>query len=553
MVFSFSVNLFRQFEMENENLHKQLEIERTVRYNLEKRLKDFEEVKSDTNLHNAILCMSDGFLLHDLDGNIKTANQQLNKIYFNKSRPDVVSDELLCIMKHDAYPGKHNKLVDSSFEIVLSSGRTIIVKAHRTTDQHIVSTHQDITHRRAYEVEQLRLLKELYSSQKLEAIGRMTGVIAHDFNNIIAAILGYAGFLEDDLEMNSELKTYARRITESAQKGSQIISSILDFSRKNDTPYTPIDINNLIREVCNIVEPTLSNEVTIDTHFTNGNTLVAANQAQMTQLLMNLITNSRDAYLEEPSEENTIRISTEMVMNYDLSDKSTEYLPRYFKNTAFHSTKKGITKFSIPCLKLTISDQATGMNAKTMEQLFEPFFSTKHKKQGTGLGLFGVSGIIAEHGGGLKIYSAEDIGTHCVIILPLEAESLTATKSLKRPIKVPTHGNVMVIDDEPTVGLMLAELLTRNGIPAVYYENPKSAIDALRSDKTIWRAIICDQMMPSMNGTDVFEQIRTIKNDILFILCSGNSHKIDQEYLLSNGAMFLPKPIDKNHLLAIVD
>ena len=188
-----------------------------------------------------------------------------------------------------------------------------------------------------------------------------------------------------------------------------------------------------------------------------------------------------------------------------------------------------------------------------MEQVFEPFFSTKAKKEGTGLGLFGVSGIIAEHGGGLKIYSAKDVGTHCVIILPLEAESLTTTKAFKRPVKVAKTGNIMVIDDEPAVGLMLAEQLTRNGISAVYYENPKSALAALKQDPTIWRAILCDQMMPTMNGTSVFNFVREIRDDILFILCSGNTHEIDQDELLSNGAMFLQKPIDKNHLLAIID
>ncbi len=545
--------LFEVKNMQTEALIKQLEIERTARKQLEKRLQKHEDEQIDTDLHNAILYMSDGFLLHNLDGEIKTANEQLQKIYFDKNHPDEVSEELICIMQHESYPGKHNQIVDSSFETTLQSGRTIIVKAHRTNDQQIVSTHQDITHRRAYEVEQLRLLKELYSSQKLEAIGRMTGVIAHDFNNIIAAILGYAGFLEDDLESNSELKVYAQRITESAQKGSEIIRNILDFGRKNDAPHAPIDISKIIASVCHIVEPSLADDISIKTLLNDERALIAANQSQMTQLLMNLITNSRDAYSGLAHDKKVIYLTTETVPHYDLTDKSTEYLPRFFKDKAFHSTKKGLSKFATPCLKLTITDQACGMDQKTMEQLFEPYFSTKKRKQGTGLGLFGVSGIIAEHGGGIKIYSSQGNGTHCVIILPLDAESLTATKSLKRPIKVPKSGNVMIIDDEPTVGLMLAELLTRSGVPAVFYENPIPALAALRQDPEIWRAIVCDQMMPSMRGTEVFDKVRAIKKDILFILCSGNPLEMDPEHLLSNGAMFIQKPIDKSHLLTIID
>ena len=513
-----------------------------------------KSTNSDPSLHNAILSMSDGFLLHDLEHNIKTANDQLYKIYYKDSTQDETPPQLLRIMQHDSYPGLHNKgVVDSSFEVSLESGRTVIIKAHRTTDGNIVSIHQDITHKRAYEIEQLRLLKKLYSAQKLEAIGRMTGVIAHDFNNIIAAILGYSGFLEDDLDDSSDLKVYAQRITQSAKRGSEIIQNILNFSKKKNIPYTVVNVSNVIHEVCDIVSPTFNNEVYIKHKLSTEEMGISANESQMTQLFMNLITNARDAYKGINRTNKRVHIATEKVDSYDLNDKSTEYIPRFFSKQKVHNIKKGILQFSTPCIRITITDNGCGMNSETMERLFEPFFSTKTHDNGTGLGLFGVSGIIAEHGGGLKIYSADGIGTHCVIVIPLEAESLTSTRSLKRPIKVQNSGNVMVIDDEPVVGLMLAETLTRNGIPAIYYESPQTAIDALKSDPKIWRAIICDQMMPTIKGTEVFVKIREIRDDILFILCSGNALEIDPDKLITNNAMFLRKPVDKNHLLAIID
>ena len=541
------------------DLLKELENERKQRQTLELHIEQFRLnpslfKKKETPLHNAVLSMSDGFLLHDLELNIKTANDQLHKIYYKNTKQNHIPDELLKIMQHDSYPGKHNKgVIDSAFEITLESGRTVIIKAHQTTDGNIVSIHQDITHKRAYEIEQLRLLKKLYSAQKLEAIGRMTGVIAHDFNNIIAAILGYSGFLEDDLNDNPELQTYAQRITQSAKRGSEIIQNILNFSKKVDIPYKATDMNHLIKEAYDIVTPSLTDGVFIKTKLTSDESHIAANASQMTQLLMNLLTNARDSYKNLERKEKRIHIATETVESYDLNDKSKEYLPRLFSKSKFHSIKKGILQFSTPCLRITITDNGCGMDSKTMEQLFEPFFSTKKNDNGTGLGLFGVSGIIAEHGGGLKIYSSENIGTHCVILIPLEAGSLTSTRSLKRPIKVPNTGNIMVIDDEPVVGLMLAETLTRSGIPAIYYEDPHSAMDAFKTDPNIWRAIICDQMMPTIKGTEVFKKVRTIKEDILFILCSGNAPEINHDDLLSSNGMFLRKPVDKNHLLAIID
>ncbi len=541
------------------DLLRELEIERKQRQTLELHIEQFRLdptfiKKKETPLHNAVLSMSDGFLLHDLEYNIKTVNNQLHKIYYKNTINTETPEELLKIMQHDSYPGIHNKgVIDSTFEVTLESGRTVIIKAHQTTDGNIVSIHQDVTHKRAYEIEQLRLLKKLYSAQKLEAIGRMTGVIAHDFNNIIAAILGYSGFLVDDLNDRPELRTYAERITQSAKRGSDIIENILNFSKKIDIPYKATDMNELIKEARNIISPSLQNDIIIKVKLTKEQLHIAANASQMTQLLMNLLTNARDAYKNVPNNKKRIYISTGKVESYDLNDKSTEYLPRLFSNSKLHSIKKGILQFSTPCLRITITDSGCGMDNKTMKQLFEPFFSTKKNDNGTGLGLFGVSGIIAEHGGGLKIYSSENVGTHCVLIIPLEAESLTSTRSLKRPIKVPNSGNIMVIDDEPVVGLMLAETLTRSGIPAIYYENAHSAIDAFKADPNIWRAIICDQMMPTIKGTEVFKKVRVIKEDILFILCSGNAPEIDHDELLNNNGMFLRKPVDKNHLLAIID
>jgi PAS domain S-box-containing protein len=247
--------------------------------------------------------------------------------------------------------------------------------------------------------ERLKLEDQLRQAQKMEAVGLLAGGVAHDFNNVLTAIIGYGNLLQMKMEPADPLRTYAEHILSSSQRAAELTQSLLTFSQKQTVNLLPLELNSTVLRVEKLLKRLIREDIELSTELTVGAAMVLANSIQLEQVLMNLVTNARDAMPKG----GTLTISTSF-MTLDASFVSDH----------------GYVQAG-PYVKLTIADTGAGMDDQTRERIFEPFFTTKTMGKGTGLGLATTYGIIKQHKGFIDVESTPGAGTAFHIYLPLIA------------------------------------------------------------------------------------------------------------------------------------
>ncbi len=292
------------------------------------------------------------------------------------------------------------KYVKDGHEMIVRTVKTP-VKDDRGNITGILGIFWDITEHKLAEQERRELREHLYRMQKLESIGTLAGGVAHDFNNILAIIMSYGGLLENELEKDDSSREYVQNILEAAKKAAVLTSGLLAFSRKEAIDTKPIDLNEVVKKMGSIIPGLLDEDITFKTVLTGKNCVVMANSGHIEQVLMNLITNARDAMPRGGS----------LVVCTDVVAVETHCHASLSKNC-----KAG--EYAL----LSVSDTGIGMDKGTQERIFEPFFTTKEVGRGTGIGLSIVFGIVKQHGGYIDIASEPGKGTTFKIYLPL-AES----------------------------------------------------------------------------------------------------------------------------------
>ncbi len=379
--------------------------------------------------------------------------------------------------------------------------------------------------------EHRKLESQLLQSQKMESIGVLTGGIAHDFNNILTAIMGYGEVTLMRMNCDDPHRRNINSMLECADRAAYLTKGLLSFGRKRVINRQPVNLNTIVRKVERLLARVIGEDIQCKTRITDGAIPVLVDENQIEQVLMNLATNARDAMPNG----GVFSIALE------LTSIDTHFIKVH-----------GYGKSGVYGL-VTVSDTGTGMDAKIRQKIFEPFFTTKEMGKGTGLGLSIIYGIIKQHNGFINVYSELGLGTMFKIYLPL---SSAATQEIQNEdYSLPLSGNEMIllIEDDTRVRQATKDLLQEFGYYILEATDGKDAIRVFNEYKDSIQLVLCDLIMPIMNGKETYDELKKICQDIKVIFISGYTEDIiAQKGLQTKGISLLSKPLHPTALLRTI-
>jgi PAS domain S-box-containing protein len=388
------------------------------------------------------------------------------------------------------------------------------VKDNKNRIINYVLIHRDISR-------EARLEEQLNQSQKMEAIGTLAGGIAHDFNNILSAVVGYTQLAQLRHKDDVKLQRYLTEVYNAGNRATDLVKQILTFSRQGEHEKKPLQINLVVKEALKLLRASLPTTIEIAQDL-ETKAIVMADATQIHQVLMNLCTNASLAMRE------TGGILEVKLTELDLDDDFCNHHP---------GLKPGSH------LRLTVGDNGIGMSAEVQARMFEPFFTTREKGEGTGLGLSVVHGIISKHNGSISVYSEVGKGTTFSIYLPCMYEHAFAGKVAEVELKTGTE-HILFVDDEQfqvdLAGIMLPTL----GYRVTTTTSSTEALEMFRADPDSYDLVITDMTMPNMTGDQLARQLLEIRPDLPIILCTGYSERMTEEKARGMGIKrFAMKPV----------
>jgi signal transduction histidine kinase/ActR/RegA family two-component response regulator len=407
-------------------------------------------------------------------------------------------------------------LLEQEKENVKTANNALEKRVEERTQQ-LSDTNEDLKKeieiRQKFERERAELSKQLFQLQKMETIGTLAGGIAHDFNNILTPILGYTDMALEEISAESNLRFDLEQINNAAHRGKDLVQQVLTFSREVDFANKPIQLQPIIAEALNLIKASFPPSVVIDQHFDQKIGTVLADPTHIHQIVMNLCTNANHAMMKTGG---VLDVKLDAVK---IDQKAADKIP---------NLKKG------EYIRLTISDTGHGMDIKTKERIFEPFFTRKEVGSGSGLGLSVVHGIVNNYGGAILVESTPGKGTTFMIYLPkYGADILESDKSDKKPLKGVEH--ILFVDDEPEITFMGKKMLENLGYKVSISSDSTSALEEFRNNPGKYSLLVTDQNMPNMRGTDIALKMREIQPELKVIIITGYSEHLSEEMLFQNG------------------
>jgi signal transduction histidine kinase/sensor domain CHASE-containing protein/ActR/RegA family two-component response regulator len=416
-----------------------------------------------------------------------------------------------------------------SFECYsVSMGKHFEVLAFKAGDERCGVTFTDSTSRKKAEEERAKVREDLAQAQKMQAIGQLAGGIAHDFNNQLAAILGYAELLQGNLKGDAKLRTYADRVIAGINRAADLTSKLLAFAHKGKYIERPVNMHSIISEVAALLERSIDRRISIELQLKAPEAVTLGDPTQLQNVILNLGLNGRDAMPEG----GTLTFAT------DIRVVDAPFRTR-------HSSTVTPGRY----LMISVSDTGTGIDPETQKHLFEPFFTTKPMGKGTGMGLAASYGAVTHHNGTITVYSEINRGTIFNVYLPLHSESKETVPPMAHVTQIPGNPRVLIVDDESMVADMANELLTTMGCTSRLCSNGREAIELYRTSWKEFDVILLDMVMPEMNGTDTFKQMKAVNPQVKVIISSGYSMNNEAQTLLNLGARtFIQKPYTRQTL-----
>ncbi|MCM2284082.1 MAG: PocR ligand-binding domain-containing protein [Desulfobacula sp.] len=387
---------------------------------------------------------------------------------------------------------------------------------------------EELEKRIKLEETQRQMESRLRQSQKMESVGTLAGGIAHDFNNILFPIIGFSEMVLEDLPKDSPLRESMKSVLSGAFRARDLVQQILMFSRETEQEVHPLKIQLILKEVLKLAKATLPSTIKIMSHIPDNIGLVMADPTQIHQVAMNLMTNALHAMEETGGE-----------LRVDLSEMELE-------NEGVHDL--GIEPGSYVCLK--IADTGSGMDEKTRKRIFEPYFTTKVRGKGTGLGLAVVHGIVKKLGGEIGVKTGMGRGSEFSIYLPrIMPRGEDAEVKAVAAIPASRNEHILVVDDEDAVLNMLDRSLSRMGCRVTCQNSSVKALELVKSDPKRFDLVITDLTMPDLTGDKLISGIKKIRPEIPVILCSGfNETILNQKATGTKPDKILMKPVTKNEL-----
>jgi PAS domain S-box-containing protein len=388
---------------------------------------------------------------------------------------------------------------------------------------------RDVTDRLRSEREKLDLESRLQQSQRLESLGRLAGGIAHDFNNHLVAIRNYAALAGEQVSDGSSAGADLEEVVRAADRASALTRELLAFGRREAVEPRPLDVNAVARGAERLLEQAIGGTVELEMELASGLPAVEADPSHLERVLMNLVGNARDAMPDG----GTVVVSTE-------------------------AEERGAAtgdELSGPVVRLTVRDAGRGMTDDVARRALEPFFTTKPRGQGTGLGLATVYGIVTQAGGAVAIDSAPGAGTTVTIDLPASSKPVEAPPPAPEAATTTAgRGTVVVVEDEPPVRRLTSRILREAGFRTLEAAHGDEALEVLqRSDPDDLRLLLTDLVMPRMSGRELADRVHADHPELPVLLMSGYADDVIARYgAASEDAPLLSKPFTRDSLLAAV-
>ncbi len=360
---------------------------------------------------------------------------------------------------------------------------------------------RDITERRKLE-EQFR------QAQKMEAVGRLAGSVAHDFNNMLTVISGNTELATMILRKDNPVKDYLDQIKRAALNATKLTNSLLTFSRRQKVELRVLDLNVLVKDITKMLRSLIEENIELRTKLTPNIRRVEIDTAQIEQVIINLAVNARDAMPNG----GILTLETKSVM---VDEKLS---------------KKYLDLDEGQYVELTFSDSGSGMTDEVKSRIFDPFFTTKEKGKGTGLGLSTVYGIVKQHGGSIHVYSEEGYGSTFTVYLPVaKGEKKETEKSRTQSVIHGGDENILVVEDETEVREFILRVLTRFGYKVIAASNGKEAMEICNAGEMGFDLLLTDVVMPGMSGVELAKFLNDKYPGIKILLTSGYTEETIDE------------------------
>jgi two-component system cell cycle sensor histidine kinase/response regulator CckA len=535
----YSKALFRKLEKkaaEVDMLSENLSRETEERKKLEKTLFEFE-----TKLNMLLDASSTALVLTDSAGNVLFVNRRFSEIFgygpedmptigawFVRAYPDVMVRRSMqqawkAAGKIRGPQGMALEPVETRVVCRDGTSRQVSVMDAVIADIHLTAFN-DLTERR-------KLEDQLLHAQKMESIGLLAGGVAHDFNNILAAIVGYGHLLMTRLPPEGPSRGYVEQILNVTDRGAKLTHSIFAFSRKQTTEMKPVRLNHLIRGTESFLRRLINESIELKTDLATEDVTIMADPYQIEQVIMNLVTNARDAISDIGSI--TIRTQALTIDDAFIADKG-------FGATGNH-------------VLMTVSDTGKGIDAETRQNIFEPFFTTKEAGRGTGLGLTVVFGIVKRHNGHILVESETGKGTVFSVYLPSLDIADVSDDIQQTSHELKGTETILLAEDNDDSRRATRLNLEEWGYKVVEATTGTQALALLNEQRDSISLVLADLVMPGMGGWEVYREAAKIRPDIRFIFTSGyTDDSIDVSSIREAGLELLSKPVSPTLLLARV-
>ncbi|MCK1360476.1 CHASE3 domain-containing protein [Bradyrhizobium sp. 199] len=504
-----------------------------------------DELRLSVNvLQSTFHSMAEAVLVIDADGNVLLSNPAAERMLLHRTGmnlrnlralSDVFQGDGVTPLKADELPSarvlRGEKFEDMEMIVRPHSGnppRHLMISGRPMLDGHgnisgAVLVYHDATMSRETE-------RQLYQSQKLDAIGKLTGGVAHDFNNMLTVISGNTETLVASLKQQPELQRAAQLIDDAAERCAELIQHLLAFARRQPLQPRNVEINAAIADVAKLLRPTLGEQIQIETVLEQGPMTAHIDPSRLTNAVLNMAINARDAM---PNGGKLLLETHRVVLDEAYAHANADVVPG-------------------PYVMLAVSDTGTGMSGETQQKAFEPFFTTKEVGKGSGLGLSMVYGFVKQSGGHIKIYSEEGHGTTIKLYLP-PGEGATDVAAAVAPQAEGGAETIFVVEDDNLVRNFVITQLQSLGYKTVAAPDGKAALELIDAGEP-FDLLFTDVVIPGgMSGRELAEEVARRRPGLKVLYTSGyTDNAIVHHGKLDDGVMLLTKPYRRNQLAEMI-
>jgi len=478
----------------------------------------------------AIENLADAAYFVQADGSILYANAAATKML------GYTREEFLSLHVYDFNPDLSPEQWPAIWSLLQKAGKRTFEANHATKDGRVVpvevwanlivfdgrelscSFARDATERRQLDL-------RLRQSEKMKAIGQLAGGVAHDFNNQLSGVSGYADLLLDLCRGNAEAEEFIEQIQSAVSRSAELSQKLLAFSRQEVTRTAVVDLHTLIAETASILARSLDKKISVSQRLRATKPLVEGDPSGLQNAILNLALNARDA----------------MAAGGQLTISSENQL---LDADACRRLAPPVTPGLY--VVIAVTDDGYGIAPEHIERLFEPFFTTKPKGQGTGLGLATVYATVKTHQGAISVYSEVGKGTEVRLYLPAFAGQVKEVEAPVATARLPRKIHVMVVEDEESLRELAALILRSLGCEVTAFANGAPAVEFYRLASAGIDLVLLDMCMPVMDGSETFHALRKLRPDAKVLIASGYSLARDTQALLETGAAgFVQKPYRK--------